>query len=92
MKKWLQTLMFLLVFSLLIVVWLQAQLHQTDPVYTTTADVNMTGEPNGSAAQLEDAVTIMTVYQLGRPLTASETEAIVKFLKSLSGEYKGKAL
>jgi len=47
---------------------------------------------DGSAARLEDAVTTMSVYQLGRPLTAGETEAIVKFLKTLSGEYKGKAL
>lgn len=47
---------------------------------------------DGSADQLEDAVTIMSIYQLGRPLTASETEAIVKFLKTLSGEYKGKSL
>lgn len=47
---------------------------------------------DGSAERLEDAVTIMSIYQLGRPLTASETEAIVKFLKTLSGEYKGKAL
>jgi cytochrome c peroxidase len=47
---------------------------------------------DGSAEQLEDAVTIMSVYQLGRPLTASETEAIVKFLKTLTGEYQDKAL
>jgi cytochrome c peroxidase len=47
---------------------------------------------DGSAQQLEEAVTTMSIYQLGRPLTARETEAIVKFLKTLSGEYKGKAL
>jgi cytochrome c peroxidase len=47
---------------------------------------------DGSAKQLEDAVTIMSVYQLGRPLTISERDAIVKFLKTLSGEYKGKTL
>lgn len=47
---------------------------------------------DGSARQLEDAVTVMSVYQLGRPLTISERDAIVKFLKTLSGEYKGKTL
>lgn len=47
---------------------------------------------DGSARTLADAVTVMSVYQLGRPLTATETEAIVKFLKTLTGEYQGKAL
>jgi len=47
---------------------------------------------DGSAATLEEAVLIMSQYQLGRTLTQPETDAIVKFLKSLSGEYKGKAL
>lgn len=47
---------------------------------------------DGSAATLEDAVRIMSLYQLGRTLTPAETDAMVKFLKSLSGEYKGKAL
>lgn len=47
---------------------------------------------DGSAKQLDAAVTIMSVYQLGHPLTSLERNAIVKFLKTLSGEYKGKAL
>jgi cytochrome c peroxidase len=47
---------------------------------------------DGSANQLEAAVTVMSVYQLGHPLTTAERDAIVKFLKTLSGEYKGKAL
>jgi cytochrome c peroxidase len=47
---------------------------------------------DGSAPRLEDAVTTMSIYQLGRPLTPSETDAIVRFLKTLSGEYKGKQL
>lgn len=47
---------------------------------------------DGSAATLEDAVHIMSRYQLGRTLTPAETKMIVKFLKSLSGEYKGGAL
>jgi cytochrome c peroxidase len=47
---------------------------------------------DGSTATLEEAVRIMSRYQLGRTLTPAETDAIVRFLKSLSGEYKGKAL
>ena len=47
---------------------------------------------DGSAPRLEDAVTVMGIYQLGRPLTPSENDAIVKFLRTLSGEYKGKGL
>lgn len=47
---------------------------------------------DGSAATLEDAVQIMSRYQLGRTLTPAETKMIVKFLKSLSGEYKGGTL
>jgi cytochrome c peroxidase len=47
---------------------------------------------DGSATQLEDAVMAMSFYQLGRPLTLNERDAIVKFLKTLSGEYKGKTL
>ncbi|HEY0766197.1 MAG TPA: cytochrome-c peroxidase [Pyrinomonadaceae bacterium] len=47
---------------------------------------------DGSAATLEEAVRIMSLYQLGRTLTPEETNSIVKFLRSLSGEYKGQAL
>ena len=47
---------------------------------------------DGSAKQLEDAVTTMSRYQLGHPLTLPERDAIVKFLKTLSGEYKGTGL
>jgi cytochrome c peroxidase len=47
---------------------------------------------DGSAKQLEDAVMIMSFYQLGRPLSLDDRDAIVKFLKTLSGEYKGKSL
>ena len=47
---------------------------------------------DGTAKRLEDAVTIMSIYQLGHPLTTSETKSLVEFLKSLSGEYQGKAL
>ncbi|HET6978228.1 MAG TPA: cytochrome-c peroxidase [Pyrinomonadaceae bacterium] len=47
---------------------------------------------DGSAASLEEAVRIMSLYQLGRTLTPDETDSIVRFLRSLSGEYKGQAL
>lgn len=47
---------------------------------------------DGSAKQLDEAVTIMSIYQLGHPLTNLERNAIVKFLKTLTGEYKGKTL
>jgi cytochrome c peroxidase len=47
---------------------------------------------DGSAVTLEDAVAIMARYQLGRRLSSAELQKITSFLKTLSGEYKGKAL
>ncbi len=47
---------------------------------------------DGSATRLENAVAVMGRYQLGRRLSPTEIERIVKFLKTLSGEYGGKAL
>jgi len=47
---------------------------------------------DGSTVRLEDAVAIMAKYQLGDELSAKEISQIVSFLKTLSGEYKGKAL
>ncbi len=47
---------------------------------------------DGSQTSLEDAVETMAKYQLGRTLSNEETDAIVKFLKSLSGEYQGTSL
>jgi cytochrome c peroxidase len=44
---------------------------------------------DGSAHTLEQAVSVMAQYQLGHPLDALETRRIVRFLKSLTGEYKG---
>lgn len=44
------------------------------------------------AATLEQAVAIMAKYQLGRPMPVSDLNAIVSFLRSLSGTYKGKSL
>lgn len=42
---------------------------------------------DGSAKTLEDAVAVMSKYQLGRELSPQEIGSIVKFLKTLNGEY-----
>ncbi|MGB0128500.1 MAG: cytochrome-c peroxidase [Rhodocyclaceae bacterium] len=47
---------------------------------------------DGSAATLGDAVDVMFRYQIGRAAPAAEKELIVKFLNTLTGEYKGKPL
>ncbi|TQV66168.1 cytochrome-c peroxidase [Exilibacterium tricleocarpae] len=47
---------------------------------------------DGSAQTLEDAVKIMARYQLGRELNREEITAIIEFLETLTGEYKGKKL
>jgi cytochrome c peroxidase len=47
---------------------------------------------NGLAQRLEDAVVVMGRFQLGRQLSPEEIDRIVKFLKTLNGEYQGKQL
>ncbi len=47
---------------------------------------------DGSAKTLADAVDVMFKFQLGRPASAQDKELIVKFLHTLTGEYKGKPL
>ena len=47
---------------------------------------------DGSAKTLEEVIQIMAKYQLGRELSGEDTESIVKFLKTLTGKYKGKLL
>lgn len=47
---------------------------------------------DGSAATLEQAVAVMARYQLGRQITEADVSSIVKFLGTLTGEYKGKPL
>jgi cytochrome c peroxidase len=47
---------------------------------------------DGSAPTLESAVDVMARYQLGRELDAADAQAIVAFLKTLTGEYRGKPL
>jgi cytochrome c peroxidase len=47
---------------------------------------------DGTRETLEDAVRDMGLYQSGVELTASETDLITSFLKTLTGEYQGKLL
>ena len=47
---------------------------------------------DGSAVTLEDAVRVMAKYQLGVSPSDEDVKAIVEFLKSLTGEYKGQSL
>ena len=47
---------------------------------------------DGSAATLDDAVDVMFQYQLGRPAPKGDKELIIKFLRTLTGEFKGKPL
>ncbi len=43
---------------------------------------------DGSAETLEQAIAIMTKYQLGRPLAADQIELISQFLRTLTVEYR----
>ncbi|MDR1463518.1 MAG: cytochrome B6, partial [Azoarcus sp.] len=45
---------------------------------------------DGSAATLDEAIDIMGRYQLGRTLSQEDRRYISAFLKSLTGEYRGK--
>lgn len=47
---------------------------------------------DGYTQTLEDAIAIMTKYQLGRPMPTTDLHAIAAFLRSLTGEYQGKPL
>jgi cytochrome c peroxidase len=46
---------------------------------------------DGSAPTLESAITVMARYQLGRELDPGDVALLVEFLRSLTGEYRGKA-
>lgn len=46
---------------------------------------------DGSAKTLDEAVAVMGRYQLGRELSKADTEAIVAFLKTLTGQLPGPA-
>ncbi len=60
----------------------------------TLRNVALTGPyfHDGSQATLKDAVGTMAKYQLGRILSSQETDLIVKFLTTLTGEYEGYSL
>jgi cytochrome c peroxidase len=47
---------------------------------------------DGSAASLGEAVQLMGECQLGRELSVGDISAIVAFLQSLTGEYRGRSL
>lgn len=47
---------------------------------------------DGSAATLEDAITVMVRYQLGRPINEVQVERIVAFLETLTGEIEDNLL
>ncbi len=47
---------------------------------------------DGSAQTLEEAIGLMTKYQLGRTLPTEQIQSIVLFLRTLTGEYRGKPL
>lgn len=43
---------------------------------------------DGSIATLEEAITLMGHYQLGRRIPAADVEALIAFLESLQGDYQ----
>lgn len=47
---------------------------------------------DGSATTLPEAVSIMARYQLGRAMSPGDIDLIVKFLHTLTGEYRGRPL
>ena len=47
---------------------------------------------DGTIETLEEAVEVMMTYQVGKPITPADTEAIVAFLHSLTGSFRGERL
>lgn len=47
---------------------------------------------DGSAETLEEAIKVMAKYQLGRQLPQTDITLIIRFLRTLTGEYQGKPL
>lgn len=47
---------------------------------------------DGSAQSLEDAVRFMAKFQLGQALSDEDMRKLVKFLRTLTGEYEGRTL
>lgn len=47
---------------------------------------------DGTKKTLREAVDAMAVYEVGEPLVEKDAQDVVRFLETLTGEYKGKAL
>ena len=47
---------------------------------------------DGSVQTLNDAITMMAKYQVGREMSAADAQKVESFLNALTGEYKGKLL
>jgi cytochrome c peroxidase len=47
---------------------------------------------DGSAATLEQAVAVMGQYQLGRDLSTADVAQVAAFLRTLTGQWRGKSL
>ncbi len=47
---------------------------------------------DGSRKTLREAVDAMAVFQLGRPLAEKDSQDVVRFLETLTGEYRGTGL
>ena len=47
---------------------------------------------DGSAATLEEAVSVMAKVQLGKKMSENEVSDISSFLRTLTGEYEGRLL
>ena len=47
---------------------------------------------DGSVQTLNDAITMMAKYQVGRDMSAADAQKVESFLNALTGEYKGKLL
>jgi cytochrome c peroxidase len=60
------------------------------PEYRATAAVTAPYFHDGRARTLEDAIDTMARIQLGMTLTPEEIGFIVQFLRTLTGEYRGR--
>ena len=47
---------------------------------------------DGTAETLEEATEIMMTYQVGKEATPAQIEALVAFMKSLTGSFRGAQL
>jgi len=72
--------------------------HSVDNLYEfrvpTLRNVALTAPyfHDGNAKTLKEAIEVMAKYQLGRSMPPDDVQTIEAFLRSLTGEYQGKAL